>query len=173
MGLCSNRTFCYAVLASIMGQLLVIYFPPLQSVFQTESLSLFGEFNFQGFYFEKSDLMSVVFPLALLLFLLTSTPSSSTSSLSSFFTTSSSCPSSSWSSSAYLFPPHPPRPALPGDPHLLGVCGIRGHQDGGALERGREDSALSLLSPGMTDSPAGSAPSSLLAPPLPSWRRWH
>lgn len=42
MGLCSNRTFCYAVLASIMGQLLVIYFPPLQGVFQTESLSLTG-----------------------------------------------------------------------------------------------------------------------------------
>ncbi|KAM8869615.1 calcium-transporting ATPase type 2C member 1 isoform 2-T2 [Spinachia spinachia] len=41
LGLCSNRTFCYAVLASIMGQLLVIYFPPLQKVFQTESLSLF------------------------------------------------------------------------------------------------------------------------------------
>uniref|UniRef100_A0A667ZG13 Calcium-transporting ATPase n=1 Tax=Myripristis murdjan TaxID=586833 RepID=A0A667ZG13_9TELE len=41
MGLCSNRTFCYAVLGSIMGQLLVIYFPPLQSVFQTESLSIF------------------------------------------------------------------------------------------------------------------------------------
>uniref|UniRef100_A0A671WWS2 P-type Ca(2+) transporter n=1 Tax=Sparus aurata TaxID=8175 RepID=A0A671WWS2_SPAAU len=41
MGLCSNRTFCYAVLASIMGQLLVIYFPPLQNVFQTESLSFF------------------------------------------------------------------------------------------------------------------------------------
>ncbi|XP_061838928.1 calcium-transporting ATPase type 2C member 1 isoform X1 [Nerophis lumbriciformis] len=41
MGLCSNRTFCFAVLASIMGQLLVIYFPPLQSVFQTESLSFF------------------------------------------------------------------------------------------------------------------------------------
>uniref|UniRef100_A0A3P8PXI7 Calcium-transporting ATPase n=1 Tax=Astatotilapia calliptera TaxID=8154 RepID=A0A3P8PXI7_ASTCA len=40
MGLCSNRTFCFAVLASIMGQLLVIYFPPLQSVFQTESLSV-------------------------------------------------------------------------------------------------------------------------------------
>ncbi|CAL8238071.1 unnamed protein product [Merluccius merluccius] len=39
MGLCSNRVFCYAVLGSIMGQLLVIYFPPLQSVFQTESLS--------------------------------------------------------------------------------------------------------------------------------------
>lgn len=30
-----------------MGQLLVIYFPPLQSVFQTESLSLFGEFKVQ------------------------------------------------------------------------------------------------------------------------------
>ncbi|XP_061699610.1 calcium-transporting ATPase type 2C member 1 isoform X2 [Syngnathoides biaculeatus] len=47
MGLCSNRTFCLAVLASIMGQLLVVYFPPLQSVFQTESLSL-------------SDLLSLV-----------------------------------------------------------------------------------------------------------------
>uniref|UniRef100_A0A669DDV0 Calcium-transporting ATPase n=1 Tax=Oreochromis niloticus TaxID=8128 RepID=A0A669DDV0_ORENI len=43
MGLCSNRAFCFAVLASIMGQLLVIYFPPLQSVFQTESLSVFGK----------------------------------------------------------------------------------------------------------------------------------
>lgn len=43
MGLCSNRAFCFAVLASIMGQLLVIYFPPLQSVFQTESLSIFGK----------------------------------------------------------------------------------------------------------------------------------
>ncbi|XP_051871454.1 calcium-transporting ATPase type 2C member 1 isoform X1 [Pristis pectinata] len=40
IGLCSNRMFCYAVLGSIMGQLLVIYFPPLQKVFQTESLSI-------------------------------------------------------------------------------------------------------------------------------------
>ncbi|KAK7146965.1 hypothetical protein R3I94_009722 [Phoxinus phoxinus] len=40
MGLCSNKMFCYAVLGSIMGQLLVIYFPPLQKVFQTESLSI-------------------------------------------------------------------------------------------------------------------------------------
>ncbi|KAL3064953.1 hypothetical protein OYC64_001063 [Pagothenia borchgrevinki] len=39
LGFCSNRTFCFSVLGSIMGQLLVIYFPPLQSVFQTESLS--------------------------------------------------------------------------------------------------------------------------------------
>ncbi|RXN00334.1 Calcium-transporting ATPase type 2C member 1 [Acipenser ruthenus] len=42
MGLCSNKMFCYAVLGSLMGQLLVIYFPPLQRVFQTESLSMFG-----------------------------------------------------------------------------------------------------------------------------------
>uniref|UniRef100_A0AAY4ACL0 Calcium-transporting ATPase n=1 Tax=Denticeps clupeoides TaxID=299321 RepID=A0AAY4ACL0_9TELE len=40
IGLCSNRMFCYAVMASILGQLLVIYFPPLQKVFQTESLSI-------------------------------------------------------------------------------------------------------------------------------------
>ncbi|ELW48275.1 Calcium-transporting ATPase type 2C member 1 [Tupaia chinensis] len=40
IGLCSNKTFCYAVLGSVMGQLLVIYFPPLQKVFQTESLSV-------------------------------------------------------------------------------------------------------------------------------------
>ena len=45
LGLCSNRMFCYAVLGSIMGQLLVIYFPPLQSVFQTESLSALGEYR--------------------------------------------------------------------------------------------------------------------------------
>ncbi|CAL1611603.1 unnamed protein product [Knipowitschia caucasica] len=40
LGLLSNPVFCVAVLASIMGQLLVIYSPPLQRVFQTESLSL-------------------------------------------------------------------------------------------------------------------------------------
>ncbi|XP_029445206.1 calcium-transporting ATPase type 2C member 1 isoform X2 [Rhinatrema bivittatum] len=40
IGLCSNKMFCYAVLGSIMGQLLVIFFPPLQKVFQTESLSI-------------------------------------------------------------------------------------------------------------------------------------
>lgn len=48
MGLCSNKTFCYAVLASIMGQLLVIYFPPLQNIFQTESLSILGEFKMRN-----------------------------------------------------------------------------------------------------------------------------
>ena len=30
--------FLYAVGASLMGQMLVIYFPPLQAVFQTEPL---------------------------------------------------------------------------------------------------------------------------------------
>uniref|UniRef100_A0A673JI70 Calcium-transporting ATPase n=1 Tax=Sinocyclocheilus rhinocerous TaxID=307959 RepID=A0A673JI70_9TELE len=47
MGLCSNRMFCYAVLGSIMGQLLVIYFPPLQKVFQTESLSILVLLNIE------------------------------------------------------------------------------------------------------------------------------
>ncbi|XP_033836773.1 calcium-transporting ATPase type 2C member 1 [Periophthalmus magnuspinnatus] len=48
LGLCSNRPFCCAVLASIMGQLLVVYFPPLQSVFQTESLSFTDLFFLVG-----------------------------------------------------------------------------------------------------------------------------
>lgn len=39
-GLFTNRMFLYAVGGSIMGQLLVIYFPPLQKVFLTEALSL-------------------------------------------------------------------------------------------------------------------------------------
>lgn len=41
IGLFTNRMFLYAVVGSIMGQLLVIYFPPLQKVFVTEALSLF------------------------------------------------------------------------------------------------------------------------------------
>ncbi|CAF4222300.1 unnamed protein product [Rotaria socialis] len=39
IGLCSNRYFVVAVLLSIIGQLAVIYLPPLQFVFQTEALS--------------------------------------------------------------------------------------------------------------------------------------
>ena len=39
IGLFTNRMFLYAVGGSIVGQLLVIYFPPLQAVFQTEALS--------------------------------------------------------------------------------------------------------------------------------------
>lgn len=38
VGLFTNRMFLYAVGASLMGQMLVIYFPPLQAVFQTEPL---------------------------------------------------------------------------------------------------------------------------------------
>lgn len=39
IGLFSNRMFLLSVGGSLLGQLLVIYFPPLQSVFQTEALS--------------------------------------------------------------------------------------------------------------------------------------
>lgn len=37
----SNPSFLWAVGGSIVGQLLVIYFPPLQEVFQTEALPIF------------------------------------------------------------------------------------------------------------------------------------
>ena len=40
IGFFSNRMFIYAVGGSIIGQMLVIYTPPLQSVFQTEALSV-------------------------------------------------------------------------------------------------------------------------------------
>ncbi|XP_064598855.1 calcium-transporting ATPase type 2C member 1-like [Liolophura sinensis] len=40
VGMFSNRMFLLAVGGSIVGQLLVIYFPPLQKVFQTEALYL-------------------------------------------------------------------------------------------------------------------------------------
>ena len=36
----SNPTFIFAVGGSVIGQLLVIYFPPLQEVFQTEALTV-------------------------------------------------------------------------------------------------------------------------------------
>jgi hypothetical protein len=35
--------FLYSVLGSILGQLAVIYVPPLQRVFQTENLGVLGE----------------------------------------------------------------------------------------------------------------------------------
>ncbi|KAF2640055.1 calcium-transporting P-type ATPase-like protein [Massarina eburnea CBS 473.64] len=35
-----NKMFNYAVAGSLLGQLMVIYFPPLQSIFQTEALGL-------------------------------------------------------------------------------------------------------------------------------------
>ena len=40
IGFFSNRVFCIAVVLSIVGQLAVIYFPPLQYIFQTEALAL-------------------------------------------------------------------------------------------------------------------------------------
>ncbi|CAF4165350.1 unnamed protein product [Rotaria socialis] len=42
IGFFSNRVFLIAVLLSIAGQMAVIYFPPLQYVFQTEALSASG-----------------------------------------------------------------------------------------------------------------------------------
>lgn len=45
IGFFTNRMFLLAVGGSLIGQLLVIYFPPLQAVFQTESLYLTGEIN--------------------------------------------------------------------------------------------------------------------------------
>jgi Ca2+-transporting ATPase len=39
LGLCSNPAFLWAVGGSVIGQLCVIYFAPLQEVFQTEALS--------------------------------------------------------------------------------------------------------------------------------------
>ncbi|KAF2835657.1 calcium-transporting P [Patellaria atrata CBS 101060] len=40
IGFFSNKMFNYAVGSSLVGQLMVIYFPPLQRVFQTESLGI-------------------------------------------------------------------------------------------------------------------------------------
>lgn len=41
IGLLTNKMFLIAVLFSIVGQMLVIYFPPLQMVFQTEALTAY------------------------------------------------------------------------------------------------------------------------------------
>lgn len=38
IGLCRNRTFCLAVCGSVICQMMVIYFPPLQRIFLTEPL---------------------------------------------------------------------------------------------------------------------------------------
>lgn len=43
IGLFTNRMFLLAVSISVIGQLLVIYFPPLQYTFQTEALTLHGK----------------------------------------------------------------------------------------------------------------------------------
>nr|XP_013001287.1 calcium-transporting ATPase type 2C member 2 isoform X3 [Cavia porcellus] len=43
VGFLRNRMFLYSVLGSLLGQLAVIYAPPLQKVFQTENLGALGE----------------------------------------------------------------------------------------------------------------------------------
>ncbi|GJQ73598.1 hypothetical protein Trydic_g21041, partial [Trypoxylus dichotomus] len=45
IGLFSNKMFLIAVTLSVVGQLLVVYFPPLQSIFQTEALTLWDMFT--------------------------------------------------------------------------------------------------------------------------------
>merc|ERR1712070_866648 len=39
-GFFSNKMFLYAVGGSLIGQLLVVYWPPMQGIFQTEALSI-------------------------------------------------------------------------------------------------------------------------------------
>jgi len=51
IGFFSNKMFLVAVTLSIVGQMLVIYFPPLQNVFQTEALTLYGINNYSLFYY--------------------------------------------------------------------------------------------------------------------------
>ncbi|XP_061863193.1 calcium-transporting ATPase type 2C member 2 isoform X2 [Colius striatus] len=43
IGFFRNRMFLYSVLGSFLGQLAVIYIPPLQKVFQTENLGVLGK----------------------------------------------------------------------------------------------------------------------------------
>uniref|UniRef100_A0A803TU76 P-type Ca(2+) transporter n=1 Tax=Anolis carolinensis TaxID=28377 RepID=A0A803TU76_ANOCA len=43
IGLFRNRMFLYSVLGSILGQMAVIYIPPLQRIFQTENLGALGK----------------------------------------------------------------------------------------------------------------------------------
>lgn len=45
IGLFSNKMFLVAVTLSVIGQLLVVFFPPLQSIFQTEALTWWGKFH--------------------------------------------------------------------------------------------------------------------------------
>jgi Ca2+-transporting ATPase len=42
IGFFSNKMFLIAVTLSVIGQLLVVYFPPLQRIFQTEALTMWG-----------------------------------------------------------------------------------------------------------------------------------
>jgi Ca2+-transporting ATPase len=41
IGMLENKMFNLAVAGSLLGQAMVVYFPPLQRIFQTEALGLF------------------------------------------------------------------------------------------------------------------------------------
>ena len=45
VGFFTNRVFLLAVVGSLVGQMLVIYFPPLQAIFQTEALYASGLYS--------------------------------------------------------------------------------------------------------------------------------
>lgn len=43
IGLFTNKMFLVAVTLSVVGQMLVVYVPPLQTIFQTEALTAWGK----------------------------------------------------------------------------------------------------------------------------------
>ena len=51
VGFFTNRVFIISVGGSLIGQLLVIYFPPLQAIFQTEALYASGKHYYFCFHF--------------------------------------------------------------------------------------------------------------------------
>ena len=63
IGLFSNRMFLLAVTLSVVGQMLVIYFPPLQMVFQTEALTLTGVYHWTVMKLQRKN--AVPWPTAL------------------------------------------------------------------------------------------------------------
>uniref|UniRef100_A0A8C9FSD0 Cation-transporting P-type ATPase C-terminal domain-containing protein n=1 Tax=Pavo cristatus TaxID=9049 RepID=A0A8C9FSD0_PAVCR len=50
IGFFRNRMFLYSVLGSFLGQLAVIYVPPLQKIFQTENLGVLGKLQSTSMY---------------------------------------------------------------------------------------------------------------------------
>ena len=63
VGFFTNRVFLLAVVGSLVGQMLVIYFPPLQAIFQTEALYVSGLYT--QFVWTPSLLVHFVKTLAL------------------------------------------------------------------------------------------------------------
>lgn len=55
IGLFSNRVFVVAVTLSLIGQFCVVYFPPLQAVFQTEALYFKGNISLMNCCFGVSS----------------------------------------------------------------------------------------------------------------------